>query len=311
MRILRSKRAATEEFVLGQVFIVFIAVTVMIALLWHVHNVGEKPVFEKRYVKADLPLFLDSIAAVPQTESNLFAVYFPKHSPDSLTNFGIKIQANGVVEVSTEKDDRQPGIGYFTPDPSLAMEDRVFPYTGEPVNLIFLKQGSRLYVDNVFDNRQYIREMRSCTGPRFSGSLKAAALPGSPAVQALAQAVQGATAARQGASGIISVTTGNSEDVLIKAYVNGENPFALLMQSQRVGCVLANSVLEYWEKQGVDVKGVAVVPINPLHTASIADDSLAKGAVGVLLEIGTSRRPELFADQPGLVRALVEGVRDA
>jgi hypothetical protein len=311
MRIFRSKRAATEEFVLGQVFIVFIAVTVMLALLWHVHNVGEKPVFEKRYVKADLPLLIDSIMAVPQTESNLFAVYFPKHSPDSPVNFGIKIQAKGVVEVSTENDDRLPGIGYFTPDSSIAMEDKVFPYTGEPVNLVFIKQGNRLHVDSVFDKRPYVREMRSCAGPRFSGSLKAATLPGSPAINALAQAIQGATASRQGASGIISVTTGNSEDVIIKAYVNGENSFALLMQSQRVGCVLANAVLEYWENQGIDVKGVAVVPINPLHTASTADDSLSKGSVGVLLEIGTSRRPELFADQPGLVRALVEGVRDA
>lgn len=311
-----SKRGSWVGAVLHPAFEVFIAIVVLVVMLQFIHGLGEKTQFEKRFLATDLALLMDAIPAMPQP-GNLYTIYVPQRHVKFNTSYSFNFTKNAVA-VGIEKD-TSPFVFHFTPEPGMPVREQDFAYQGAMIVPVIHKLGKEIIVDDANKATvRYLPEILSCDGPRFAGTFDVkpvhAAGPELPAEQALAQVVQGQVGGGVEGSLMVKIGSTPADAVFIKAYVHGENAAPLLAQSQRVGCEIANAVLALWEKQGIEVKGIAVIPINPTHTATKDDDVLEKGKVGVLLELGTLQRKGLFDDlaqQRAAGLAIVDGVQHA
>lgn len=315
---MRAKRGSWVGFVMHPTFETLMAITVMVVMLWFIHGLGEKTAFEKRFLATDLALLIDTIPAMPQP-GNLWLLYVPQKNVKFDVKYGFTF-SQGKVEVVTKKDDGSPGAFSFTPDPGMPVEDATFAYTNAMIVPLFLKQGKRVSIKNLNQRPySYSREFLTCDGPAFRGALTVSPVHVSgaeaAAEQSIAEKTQGLLGQQSGGAAVLAIKLASAptDAALIKAYVNAENTPALLAQSQRLGCEIADAVLLQLDKQGIAVAGVAVVPINPDQTASDEDRVLANGKVGVLLEIEAKQQGlrEDITQQRGLAFAIKDGVDHA
>jgi hypothetical protein len=315
---MRSKKGSWVGFALHPAFEVLVAMSVMLALLYFIHSLDEKTSFEKRFLATDLALLIDSIPAMPQ-QGSLYLIYNPQRSNKFGTNYSYNF-SDGYVAVMTKENDRQPGIYFFTQDPSMPVEKKVFMKTNAMIVPGFIKQGNQVLIED--RNKRtitYSPEMLSCNGQASSVKIIASPShennPDYAMEKDMAAVVNGQSAYASGIETPLIIRAGNTtpDQIFVKAYVNGENDPVLLSQSQRIGCEIANSVMLYWKNKGVDVLGAAVIPINPDQNAADDDNALAKGKIGVLVELGTIQQKGLF-DASNVVElglAIATGVQNA
>ncbi len=301
---MRSRKASWVGFVLHPTFETAIALAVVLLyLLWFIHGIGERTTFEKNFLATDMPLLIDSILAMPQP-GNLYALYNPQRSTEYGTNYSFKFTKN-TITVSAGKNDLKPVSGYYTSDPLISVEEKNLEHTDFMIVPLFVKQGNNLMIDNA--NKRsfaYNRNLMECSGPGFTGKLR---ILGSSPIEQLVLGQPWAT--KSAGDGVLGIKIVSSQETMIKAYINAEQSTENFAKTKRIACEIANSVLNALEELDVEVKGSAVVPINPVHTGTKDDDLV--GPLGVLLEIESSEKFESIDSQQKIALAVGAGVRNA
>ncbi|MEM4239670.1 MAG: hypothetical protein QXM31_00925 [Candidatus Woesearchaeota archaeon] len=309
-----SKKGAWTGFVLHPAFETFVAVCVLISLMWFIHGLDEQTSFEKRFLATDLALLIDTIPAMPQPGS-AHIIYTPPLIPKFRTNYTFRFNKTSVSVLSGPQD-RSPGMFYITPDPSVSIQEAELSFRDVLVVPDFYKEGSTIYVyDRNKKPDTYVRNVLACGTAGIAGKPVAqpahASGPEMQAEQNIASVLKGQIF--EGSEVLVVLRIGSTapDATYIKAYVNGENPPELLRQSQRIACEVSNSLLRHWEGQNIGVIGAAVIPINPEHTASRDDDALSKGKVGILLEFGTLQLLDSVDKQEAVALRIAQGVKNA
>lgn len=304
--MMHSKKGSFVGFILHPVFETVVGILVLIVLMTYISGLASKTGFEKRFLATDIALLMDTIPAMPQ-QGNLFLLYHPQRAPEFGVSYGFSFFSSR-IEVNTGKTDLKPETAYFTPDPTISLKETVIPASDVMAFPEFFKQGNALLIDDVNSSRvQYIPEVLTCSGPKTT---KRFSLSGTtPEAQAVATSAQ--TILGQGTEGTLVVRIRNATTTMVKAYVLGYNDLQLLSQSQRIGCEIVNALTTTLEKQGIDVVGAAVIPINPLQTSTTEDDILMQGNIGVLIEIDLPVIPTDLEQQRKLGFALAQGVSNA
>lgn len=311
---MKSKKGTWVGFVLHPLFETLVAVMILITMLWYIHGIGEKTTFEKRFLATDLALIEDAIPAMPQP-GNLFMIYLPQVGENFSINYLYNFSRNSVSALA-RMDDPNPGLFYFTPDPNIIGEESFLSFSDKKVIPVFIKQGKNLLVRNLNErNYDYYREYLTCGDERLVGGVSVVPAYSSNAEreEAIARLASGMIGPKQGNNLLaIKLSAAAPGELIIKAFVNGENPPLVLGQSQRLACEIVNALMIELGRIGFEVTGAAVIPINPDQT--LADDSIiSKGTVGVLLEISASDQG-LFADQSRqmmIAAAIMRGVSSA
>ncbi len=300
-----SKKANWVGFILHPTFETAIALAVVLLyLLWYINGIGQATGFEKKFLATDIPLAIDSILAMPQ-DGNLYAMYLPQRSSKFQTNYSYIFTKNSVKVTLGDKDARAV-TGYYTSDPSISIQEKTFVYKDRMIFPVFIKQGNNILIDNQNAREiDYNRNIIACNGPNTAPKL---AVSGEGEAAQIAQRVKGFDwAVDSGGQGSFGIILSQGEKTIIKAYVDANQQPDSLAKSERIACEAANSVALALDKAGIDVSGVAVIPINPKQTSRKEDDSLA--GFGVLLELQT---PENLADkQQSIALAIGDGVKNA
>ncbi|MEM4253842.1 MAG: hypothetical protein QXR48_00430 [Candidatus Woesearchaeota archaeon] len=311
---MKSKKGAWIGFVLHPLFETMVAVMILITMLSYIHGVGEKTTFEKRFLATDLALIQDAIPAMPQP-GNLFLIYIPQVGENFSINYLYNFSRNSVSALA-KIDDPSPGLFYFTPDPGISTEESFLSFSDKKVIPVFVKQGKNLLVRNLNErNYDYYREYLTCSDEKLAGgvSVVSAHASNAEAEQVIARMASGMLGPKQG-NNLLAIKLSNSSpgELIIKAFVNGDNVPEILGQSQRLGCEVVNALITEFGRMGFEVTGAAVIPVNPDQTS--ADDSvISKGTAGVLLEISASDQ-SLFVDpshQMMIATAIMRGVSNA
>lgn len=306
---------------LPQLFATILAVFALAMMLMYIRNLGSRPSYEMDFMSRDLALFLDAVPAVPQQNANFYAIYIQPNG--FLNNYSFHFYQNK-VEVSK----KEAKTAFFTPMPGLAVSEKDMPYDTERIVVRIFKHGSKVLFD---DGRKpsitYNPNLLSCAGAPYTKKFNVIAVH--DPTQGQAGAVENNIRSALEGMGLVNppgISTDPSvprltlllddapkDNIVVKAYVNGNSKPDELEQETRAACELVNSVLKVLSSKNIEVSGAAVVPVDPAQTASSADDSLVADRGDILLEFGTTQLSEFIIPefQIDFAKALQEGLAHA
>ncbi|MBW2978752.1 N-acetylmuramoyl-L-alanine amidase [Candidatus Woesearchaeota archaeon] len=344
-----SKKGEAVDILMHPVFITFVALAVLLYLLWFVHGIGSESVFEKKFLAEDIALTIDSLLAA---RGNV-VVYYQPQKQDYVPEFNYYFKKNQVIVHEDEVPESSAGRFFFTSDPKIDFKEKRLKFSEPFILPVFAKLGNRLIVDdahNPEDNFNIF--LLDCPDAKFDYK-KITLDPAHGFNKDLNQGSTGFTTdkleefilTREISSmantldyGFIGVLTRESDiylpinsrknmiedslvslhigsslvtDNLVKAYINYDSEKR--EQSLKLACELVNEISSALIEKKIKITGIAVVPVIPEQKSDRQFSILVKDKPAVLLEIGNINVPNTFSheNKRAIASAIIQGMKNA
>jgi len=341
-----SKRGEALDILMHPGFVMFIAVLVLIYLLWFVQGIGSDMTYEKKFLATDLALTIDSLLA---SRDNVVLYYLPQ--AEDFVNVTYSFEKNKVSVFESSVSEKNAGIYYFTSDPDVFFVNSLLKIKSSEVFPRFSKIGRVLNIADA--KKEGVVNIYSLVCPKEKYNLGNIVFD--PAHGFDAKLDQGDKGFSSGSvyeyvltreissilhvldTGTINSFTRDSDidlpvdaringiqdsvislhigsvsgsDIFVKAYINYDS--YVRDASQKLACELVNRVSSALINAGVKVSGVAVIPVIPSHESDLQFKILVENKPAVLLEVGNINMPMFSQDSKKAVASgIIEGVRNA
>ncbi|MBD3361312.1 hypothetical protein GF358_00815 [Candidatus Woesearchaeota archaeon] len=345
-----SKRGEVQDLLMHPLFVIFVAVVVLLYLMWFINGIGEESTFEKKFLAADIALTIDSLLA---SKNNVVLYYLPQKS-NYTPVFNYSIGDNKVIVFEDYLSEVSAGRYYYTGDPGIRLRNTFINFKEPFVLPRFARIGNELLIDDA-NNQKYSFNLYklTCSGENLKtkmitldpghgynvglnkgsvgfakGALKefvlTRELAGMTKILDTANVIEEIT--REGdfelpindrvsrAKGaLISIHVGDYavNDNFIKAYVNYDSKYQ--KESLRLACELVNKISSELINNGIKITGTAVIPVIPEHHDDEQLNILVKDKPAVLLEIGNINVPDTYSQKNKKVIAsgIIGGIMNA
>ncbi len=345
-----SKKGAVIDILMHPAFITFVAVLVLLYLLWFVNGLGSDLTFEKKYLATDIALTMDSLLA---SRDNVVLYYLPQRKEFN-PKFNYDFKKNRITVYQESKPESSAGKYFFTSDPSIKLKEITLSFKPPFVLPRFAKIGNKILVDDVHDPKHNINILLlSCPEKKFEyGNITLD--PGHGFNEDLNQGSEGFTTnklkeyvlTREISSiakildtyqflgdltrdsdidlsiddrrtriqdSLISVHVGSYSnfDNIIKAYVNYDS--YAQKASLKLACELVNEVSSALIDKKIKITGIAVIPVIPAQKSDKEFSILVQDKPAVMLEIGNINVPDTFSQEnkKAIASAIIEGIKNA
>jgi len=342
-----SKKGEALDILMHPGFVMFVAVLVLLYLLWFVHGIGSDMTYEKKFLATDLALTIDSLLA---SRDNVVLYYLPQ--AEDFVNVTYSFEKNKVSVFESSPSEKNAGIYYFTSDPDVFFVNSLLKIKSSEVFPRFSKIGSVLNIADA--KKEGAVNIYSLVCPKKTYNLGNIVFD--PAHGFDAKLDQGDKGFSSGSVyeyvltreissilrmldtvGLISGFTRDSDidlpvdvrineiqdsvvslhigsvsgsDIFVKAYINYDS--SVRDASQKLACELVNHVSSALINAGVKVSGVAVIPVVLSHESDSQFKILVENKPAVLLEVGNINMPMFSQDSKKAVASgIIEGVRNA
>lgn len=343
-----SKRGEALDLLMHPAFVIFIAVFLLVYLLWFIHGIGSDASYEKKFLATDLALTVDSLLA---SRDNVVLYYLPQ-AKEYAPKFSYDFSKNIVTVFESSKNENDAGVYYFTSDPSVSFAPVslkpslpfILPKFSKVGRTLFVSDGNRKgsganvyalpcsekrydYGSITFDPAHgFDAELGEGDTGFVAGGLKefeltreigsiVKVLDTSGHIEAFTRDsdIVLPVSSRKNSIGnsLISLHIGSvkSGDTFVKAYVNYDSK--KMDESLKLACELANSVSSSLLESNVKVSGVAVVPVVLSHEDE-QFSILIEDRPAVLLEVGNINVNKFSQDSKKAIAAgILGGIKNA
>lgn len=345
-----SKRGEAVDILMHPAFVIFVAVLVLLYLLWFINGLGSDYTFEKKFLATDLALTVDSLLA---SKDNVILYYLPQ-SQDFTPRFTYSFEKNKITIFEDNKLEKNAGVYFFTSDPSVSIEESSLNFKEPFVLPRLAKIGNNLFIDDAHEKKYVLNPyLLSCPSKKITlatitldpgHGYDAESRKGSTGVinkdlkeYVLTREIAGMarsldtkkifTELTRDAdfslsvenrksrikNAVVSIHVGSyvSNENFVKAYINYNSDRK--DESLRLACELVNAVSSELIRNNFKITGIAVVPVIPEKKSDEQFEILIDDMPAVLLEIGNINVPETFdlKNKRVISAGIVKGVVNA
>jgi N-acetylmuramoyl-L-alanine amidase len=345
-----SKRGEVADLLMHPAFVIFMAFSVLLYLLWFAHGIGTEQTFEKKFLATDMALTIDSLLAA---KDNVILYYLPQ-GEDFESKFNYSFDKNQVIVFEDKNIEKNAGRYYFTSDPSITMKKTSLIFKEPFILPRFALLGNELFINDAHDPKQKLNMyLLECPSKKL-GFNKVTLDPG-----------HGYTAeSRQGNTGfssedrkeyiltreiagitkrldtvdilsdltrdgdfalsindrksrvkdaVISIHIGSysTRDNFIKAYINYDSNKR--DESLKLACELVNQISSNLIENNIKITGIAVIPIIPEKKQDEQWNILVEDKPAVFLELGNIKIKDNFEvkSRKAIASGIIGGIKNA
>jgi len=340
-----SKKGEAMDILVHPGFVIFVAVMVLLYLMWFIYGLGSDFGFEKDFLATDMALTIDALLAA---QGNVVLYYLPQRA-DVSYGFMYAFEKNKVSVFEHRKNEKSAGVYFFTSHPGISISEKVLNFSlGSSLPLLSLI-GKKLDLADAGDKENSAINLYKlrCPGQKFDygvvtldpahgysvddkkgsvglshGSLKeyvitreiagmAKVLDKFNVIGSLTRDADFAlpVSERKIEDSVVSVNIG--DDNVVKAFINYDS--IRRDESLKLACELVNSVSSVLIENDISVEGTAVVPVIIENEQDEQLHILSGSKPSVVLEIGSIHVPSSFSEQNkrAIASALVRGINNA
>jgi N-acetylmuramoyl-L-alanine amidase len=346
----KSKRGEVADLLMHPVFVIFVAFSVLLYLLWFAHGVGSAQTFEKKFLATDLALTIDSLLAA---KDNVILYYLPQ-GKEFTPKFNYSFDKNQVIIFEGKQIESNAGRYYFTSDPAISMKKTSLMFKEPFVLPRFALLGNELLIDDAHDPKKrlnmyllscpskklsfkkvtldpghgYTADLRQGSIGFSSGNRKEYILTREIAgmaqsldtVEVLSELTRDGDFAlsindrkSRARDVLISIHIGsyNTNDNFIKAYINYNSNKR--DESLKLACELINQISSNLIENNIKITGTAIIPIIPEKKSDEQLNILVEDKPAVLLELGNIRRLNIFEhkNKIAIASGIIDGIKNA
>lgn len=349
-KMFNSKRGAVADLLIHPVFVIFVAFSVLLYLLWFAHGIGSAQTFEKKFLATDIALTIDSLLAA---KDNIILYYLPQ-GKDFTPKFNYSFDKNQVIIFEGKTIEKNAGRYYFTSDPSITMKKTSLMFKEPFVLPRFALLGNELLIDDSHDPKNKLnmfllecpskklsfKKVTLDPGHGYSADLRQGSIGFSSddrreyvltrelagmaksldTVEVLSDLTRDGDFAlsindrkSRARDVLISIHLGSyvTNDNFVKAYINYNSNKR--DESLKLACELVNQISSTLIENNIKITGIAVIPIIPEQKSDEQWSILVEDKPAVLLEIGNIKIKDNFEikGKKAIASGIIEGIKNA